>query len=64
MGGVIFIFLLILFFAWALSSGQSTARSKRYEEPLTIEEIRMLSQQCWNKPVAERRRIFMNYKRK
>ena len=34
------------------------------EEPLTIEEIRMLNRMTWDKPVAERRRIFMNYKRK
>lgn len=59
-----FLILLVLFFTWAFSSSQSTARSKRYEEPLTIEEIRMLNRMTWDKPVAERRRIFMNYKRK
>lgn len=64
MGGVIFIFLLILFFAWALSGDSKGTSSRHYrKEPLTMEEIRYVRSQCWNKPVAERRRMMRNYKR-
>jgi len=58
------IILLIIFFIWALSSSSTGTNSRYYrKEPLTMEEIRYVRSQCWNKPVAERRRMMRNYKR-
>lgn len=59
--------LVVLFFAWALLSRplvSGNRRERTEEEALTIEDIRYLRSQCWNKPVSERRRMVRNYKRR